>query len=175
MKKFFITISIINCMFITINAQQINGIKIGNQFWMISNITTDVPGSNNYNDDNKLGNRYGRLYTYEAATKVCPAGWRLPSVQDWNELLKVMGGEDKVAPLMLKTMNSGGFNAKLGGMATVGNFILLDSYGAFWTATEKDKDNAWLLYFTPKSTIVTVSYSVKSHGLSVRCLRDSSH
>lgn len=173
MKQIFFA-AVMFCSFtLSIKAQQINGIKVGNQVWMLSNLTTEVPGSWNYNEDAKIGDRYGRLYTYEAATKVCPSGWRLPTMQDWNDLIKTMGGEDKAAPMMLKHSSEGGFNAKLGGLATVGNFILLDSYGAYWTATEKDQANAWYLYFTPKSTIVTSTFSVKSHGLSVRCLRES--
>ncbi len=172
MKKFIYATIILSSFFISSEAQQINGIKVGDQIWMMSNLTSEIPGSWNYNEDHKLGNKYGRLYTYEAASKVCPAGWRLPSVKDWRQLLEVLGGEDKAAPLMLKSANEGGFNARLGGVATVGSFILLDSYGAYWTSTEKDNENAWFLFFTPKSTLVTSTYSVKSHGLSVRCLKN---
>jgi uncharacterized protein (TIGR02145 family) len=172
MKQIFFAAVLFSSVFISIKAQQINGIKVGNQVWMLSNVTTEIPGSWFYNEDAKLGHRYGRLYTYEAATKVCPSGWRLPTIKEWGDLISMMGGEDKAAPMMLKSSSEGGFNAKLAGLATVGNFILLDSYGAFWTSTEKDQENAWFLYFTPKSGIVTSTYSVKSHGLSVRCLHN---
>lgn len=145
--------------------------KVGNQVWMMSNVNSVVPGSWNYNDDPSFGNKYGRLYTYESAKKACPSGWHLPTVQDWSDLLVQMGGEDNAVPMMMKSYGEGGFNAKLGGIATVGNFQLIDNYGAFWTATENDKDNAWYIYFTPKSKSVTTSYSIKTHGLSVRCVK----
>lgn len=157
----------------TTNGQQTNTIKIGTQTWMASNLNAIVPGSWNYNDDPKLGARNGRLYTYQAAKNACPSGWRLPTLKEWSVLLDKLGGENKAAPIMLKSSQEGGFNAKLSGLATIGNFQLLDSYGAFWTATESDTENAWYLYFTTKTNLVTTSYSVKSHGLSVRCIKSN--
>ena len=173
MKKYFFVTIFLSSFFISGNSQQINTIKIGTQIWMMSNLNIDVPGSSNYNEDPKLGFKYGRLYTFEAAKNVCPKGWRLPSIKDWDELLTTMGGEDKAGTMLLKNSGEGGFNAKLGGVSTVGNYNLIDTYGAFWTATQNDKDNAWILFFTPKTNSVTSTYSVKSHGLSVRCLKNS--
>jgi len=171
MKRHFYLLIALSGLFITSSAQQINAIKIGSQTWTMSNLNIVVPGSWNYNDDPKMGSKYGRLYTYEAAKNVCPSGWRLPTVNDWSELLGKLGGEDLAAPMMLKSSGEGGFNAKLSGLATIGNYQLIENYGAFWTATENDKDNAWYLYFTSKSSLVTTSFSVKSHGLSVRCIK----
>lgn len=172
MKMQFYFLVALSCLFISGKAQQISTIKVGNQTWMMLNLNIAVPGSFTYNDDPKLESKYGRLYTYQAAKNACPEGWRLPTLKDWSELLDKFGGEDKAAPMMLKSSNEGGFNAKLSGLATVGNYQLLDNYGAFWTATENDRDNAWYLYFTPKSNLVTTSFSVKSHGLSVRCIKN---
>ena len=171
MKKQIYLLLLLSSIFQLSSAQPINSIKIGNQVWMLSNLNKEVPGSWNYNDDPSLGKKYGRLYTYEAAKNVCPAGWSLPTVKDWDELLSKLGGEDKAAPRLLKSSNEGGFNAKLAGLATVGNYQLLENYGAYWTATENDKTNAWFLYFSPKSNIVTSTFSVKTHGLSVRCIK----
>jgi uncharacterized protein (TIGR02145 family) len=51
-----------------------------------------------YNFDSNIGNDYGFLYTWEAATAdnwskdknpgqgICPDGWHLPSAREWNEL-----------------------------------------------------------------------------------------
>jgi len=172
MKKYFYVLIILCGVFISSNAQQINTIKIGTQIWMMSNLNINAPGSSNYNEDPKLGGKYGRLYTYEAAKNVCPAGWRLPTVKDWDDLLTTLGGEDKAAALLLKSSNEGGFNAKLAGVSTQSSFSLLDSYGAYWTATPNDKTNAWFVFFTLKTNAVTSTYSVKSHGLSVRCLKN---
>ena len=172
MKKYFYVTIILIGMFTSGRAQQISTIKIGTQIWMMSNLKIEVPGSSNYNEDPKLGNKYGRLYTYEAAKNVCPAGWRLPSVKDWDDLLTTLGGEDKAAAALLKSSGEGGFNAKLAGVSTESSYSLIDSYGAFWTATPNDKTSAWFVFFTPKTNAVTATYSVKSHGLSVRCLKN---
>lgn len=171
MKRVVFLTFILTGFLITGKSQQINGIKIGNQVWTISNIDTEVKGSYYYNENPQFAKKYGKLYTYEAATKACPAGWRLPTIKDWSDLLLFMGGEDKAAPKMLKNTSEGGFNAKLGGVSSVGNYNLLESYGAYWSASEQDKDNAWFIYITPKSAIVTSTYSLKTHGLSVRCVK----
>ena len=171
MKRKLYTVLFLTFMAFTCGAQEIKSIKIGNQVWMMYNLNINTKDSWNYNDDPKLGSKYGKLYTYQSAEKVCPAGWRLPTIKDWSELLVKLGGEDNASPMMMKNSGEGGFNAKLGGLATIGNFQLLDNYGAYWSASENDPNNAWYIYFTPKSKLVTVSFSNKSHGLSVRCIK----
>ncbi|NJK96140.1 MAG: hypothetical protein HC905_15615 [Bacteroidales bacterium] len=102
--------------------------------------------------------------------KACPKGWRLPNQQDWDELITFLGGEEKAGRL-LKLNTTTGFNAKLAGMAGVGNFRLLNSYGAFWTSTALDKENAWFIYLSSDTESATSTYSVKTHGLSVRYIK----
>jgi uncharacterized protein (TIGR02145 family) len=46
--------------------------------------------------------KYGRLYGWDAAMKACPAGWRLPTNNDWNALINFAGGE-KAAGKKLKS------------------------------------------------------------------------
>lgn len=172
MKDFFLALTLVLGGLGSLNAQQVNSVRIGSQTWMATNANKEIPGSSYYNDDVKNAPRYGKLYTYEAAKNVCPAGWRLPTVKDWDELLTNLGGEDKAASMLIKPTNDGGFNAKLAGIGTVGNYKLLDSYGAYWTSTANDKENAWFVYFTSKSNSVTTTFSVKSHQLSVRCIKN---
>jgi uncharacterized protein (TIGR02145 family) len=173
MKKFILLFTLSTSLYFTGNAQEIKSARIGNVVWMLSNLDVNVPGSSYYNEDKNLGMKYGRLYTYEAATNCCPSGWRLPTIKEWSELVNIMGGEDVATPNLLKSSQKGGFNAKLGGFGTMGRFQFLDVYGAFWSATETDKDNAWYVYFTSKTTLVTSSYSIKTHGLAVRCVKST--
>lgn len=49
-----------------------------------------VPGGNEKNVAT-----YGLLYNWEAAQKVCPQGWRLPSVEDWRELVLYLSHDEK--------------------------------------------------------------------------------
>lgn len=151
-------------------AQDFKTVKIGNQVWMANNLSVHVPGSWAYNEDPAMEAKYGRLYTWEAALKACPKGWHLPTLQEWEELTAFLGGEDKAG----KFLKSGGgvFNAKLAGMTGVSNFRLLNSYGAFWTATAQDAVNAWFIYLTSDDNAATSTYSLKTHGLSVRYIKD---
>jgi uncharacterized protein (TIGR02145 family) len=54
----------------------------------------------------------GYYYTWYAAQNVCPAGWRLPSDQDWTELTDFVGNPRATN---LLAGGSSGFNAKLVG------------------------------------------------------------
>lgn len=155
-----------------IKAQDFKTVKIGNQEWMANNLNVNVPGSWPYNEDPAMGAKYGRLYTWEAAVKACPKGWHLPTLEEWTELLNYLGGEEKAGKLL--KLSNFNFNAKLGGMTGVGNYRLLNSYGAFWTSTAVDKENAWFIYITKDTDAATSTYSVKTHGLSVRYIKNRS-
>ena len=48
-----------------------------------------------YNDDKENCHKYGRLYTWKAAMKACPTGWKLPDRKDWNFLSKYLGSSKK--------------------------------------------------------------------------------
>lgn len=155
----------------SLRSQEFKTIRIGKQEWMASNLKVKVPGSWAYNEDPALEAKYGRLYTWEAAIKACPKGWRLPSLTDWEELTTFCGGEDK-AGKTLKLNGPNCFNAKLAGVTGVGNFRLLESFGAFWTSTTFDKENAWYIYLSNSSHAATSTYSVKASGFSVRYIKN---
>jgi len=67
-------------------------VKIGNQVWMAENLNFDCEGSKCYDNDPKNAEKYGRLYDWETAMKVCPPGWHLPSKEEWVELVNFAGG-----------------------------------------------------------------------------------
>ena len=62
---------------------------------MIENLNYEIYGSYCYNDKDWNCLRYGRLYTWEAAQKACPPGWRLPSDEEWWNMAKLYGMADK--------------------------------------------------------------------------------
>jgi uncharacterized protein (TIGR02145 family) len=156
----------------SLKSQEFNTIRIGKQEWMASNLNIKISGSWAYNEDPALEAKYGRLYTWEAAVKACPKGWRLPTLMDWEELTTFLGGEDK-AGRALKLSGSSGFNAKLAGVTGVGNFRLLESFGAFWTSSAYDKENAWYIYLSTSNHAATSTYSVKTSGFSVRYIKNN--
>lgn len=61
-------------------------VRIGEQVWMAKNMDADVSGSFCYKGDSLNCKKYGRLYTWDAAQKVCPDGWRLPTENDFRQL-----------------------------------------------------------------------------------------
>ena len=80
--------------------------------------------------------KYGLLYTYDAALKALPEGWRLPTDEDWKKLEAklYMDGDElglleqwrgKQAGMLLKEENTG-FGILYGGTRAYGTF----NYGA---------------------------------------------
>jgi hypothetical protein len=71
-------------------------------WWLAENLRYELPGS--FPADRKPNERalatnpgydsekYGRLYTWEAAKKSPPPGWHLPSSREWQKMLNAYGG-----------------------------------------------------------------------------------
>lgn len=53
---------------------------------MAENLNFKADSSFCYNDDEAMCQKYGRLYTWKAAMSACPAGWHLPSEEEWGTL-----------------------------------------------------------------------------------------
>ena len=68
-------------------------VKINGKTWLAQNLNYDVgDGCWFYDNDPKNGEKYGRLYTWDAAKKVCPPGWHLPTDEEWKALANYFGG-----------------------------------------------------------------------------------
>ena len=77
-------------------------IAIGSQTWMAQNLNYDEKGYC-YNEDDANCAKYGRLYGFD--NKICPAGWHLPTIDEWNTLFNYVGGAS-VAGKVLKSTTS---------------------------------------------------------------------
>lgn len=152
-------------------AQDFKTIKIRNRTWMAENLSTDAHGSCCYNYSQEQCNKYGKLYTWDAAQKACPSGWHLPSESEWDELITYLGGEDQ-AGAVLKAGGSSGFNALLAGLSDTRGFSLLGFCGGFWSSTPFDKTHAWYYYLNNRDGSVTKTYFSTSYGFSVRCIKN---
>lgn len=60
--------------------------KIGQHYWMLRNLNYATPSSFCYDNDPKNCESSGRLYHFNEAKNICPAGWKLPNNQNWKDL-----------------------------------------------------------------------------------------
>jgi uncharacterized protein (TIGR02145 family) len=126
----------------------------------------------------------GRLYTWFTVAdskKICPAGWHIPTMAEWNELMIHLNGDfrqsynwDWSRQLNI-TGAEGGFWAQMAGFRYAnGQFPYGSNYGTYWwSATEASAANAFSVYCRPAIfEKVTQSEDNKKNGFSVRCVKD---
>lgn len=75
-------------------------VTIGGQTWMAENLNFSTKGSTCYNNQEANCLKFGRLYSGVEARTVCPAGWHLPSVEEWDRLYEFV--EEQAIALFAK-------------------------------------------------------------------------
>jgi len=181
-----------------------NSVTIGNQVWMAENLRTTKLNDGSAierifsydqtpiyfwydNDSVTYADPYGALYNWYAAAsvKLCPAGWHVPDVDDWNELSDFLGDESVAGGKLKETgtahwqspntdaTDDYGFAGLPGGIR-LGDFFGLGMEGNYWSSTQDINstsygkyrllyhDNAWMGNGSAR----------KYGGLSIRCLKD---
>ena len=149
-------------------------VELNGKRWLAQNLNFDVgEGCWFYDDDPKNGEKYGRLYTWEAAKKACPPGWRLPTDEEWTALHDKYGGAKGAYQALIDGGNSG-FAALLGGYRYPdGNYITLGVFGRYWSGTEKDAQHAsYFNFFGSDYGKLSRDDGAKSNGRSCRCIQD---
>lgn len=199
-----------------------DAVKTKTQIWMAENLkttkysngdligTTTPPTKDIYNEsmpkyqwayegNESYVDTYGRLYTWYAATdsrNICPAGWHVPTNNEWISLVRFVGGiydgytMDRVAGGKLKesgtahwlspntgAVNAIGFSALPGGSRWAESSIFsdLNVAGRWWTSTE-DPDRLlvfawhWGAWYTSAGSNPATSEA--SIGYSIRCIKD---
>jgi len=163
-------------------------VKIGDQYWMAENLNYNAgSGSWVYDNNSYYATTYGRLYNWETACDVCPAGWHLPSDAEFTELENYLSsngynGTEGTALKATAGWNSGGngtdnygFSALPGGGLLNGSnssFSGLGYYGYWWSSTQYSSSSARLCNLSYFLTLLYRYYDDKSNGYSVRCVKD---
>lgn len=154
-----------------------------NNWWTMENLNVDIPGSYCYNDSIIHCQKYGRLYTYEAAHKVCASlgkDWHLPSTDEWHNLLKHYGGAfkesvntGKEAFEKLLKVERPTFGMTLGGNKNLdGTYGRIEGHGFYWASTEFNDDNAGFLNFANGRKVLFLQPDMeKKRAISVRCIK----
>jgi uncharacterized protein (TIGR02145 family) len=152
-------------------------IEIGPLIWFSENLDYEAEGSKCYGNEPTNCQKYGRLYDWNTALKVCPKGWHLPSNDEWQELVDFVGGGE-VAGTKLKAKDFGGtddygFSALPGGSGySSGDFYDVGYDGDWWSSTEGSAANAYGRLMGHDDADVDKDYYDKTSLYSVRCVQD---
>ena len=186
-----------------------NAVTIGTQVWMAENLRTtkysngdtigttalDIANESTpkyqwpYDGDENNVAAYGRLYTWYAVAdsrNICPAGWHVPTDDDWTTLTTFLGGEDVAGGKLKETgtshwlapstgvTNESNFTALPGGYRNFdGTFGYLPSRGFWWSSTEHSTSLGYSRTMSSIFYFVGRDGTNKQFGFSVRCLKDN--
>jgi len=170
-------------------------VKIGNLTWTAENLNFETGNSVCYAAADSNCTKYGRLYDWETALRACPAGWRLPGSDDWDNLVLAAGGRIDYdcewdyggTRLQSKTgwkkhysgirnaTDDFGFSAVPGGFRDFLNYWEIGERAFWWSATKPDYDtgSVWALAISDGSQCVS-RYDLRVHltMLSLRCVKE---
>ncbi|MCK5839386.1 MAG: hypothetical protein KAG99_06025 [Bacteroidales bacterium] len=170
-------------------------LEIGSLCWMGENLNigTKIDGTEDPSENGEVEkycydniparcNDYGGLYPWyemmqyrpeEINRGICPLGWHLPSVHEWDTLVNYLGGTASAGPA-LKTEGASGFEAMLTGCRLQsGTFQNIDINGLYWSSTMIDTTKATFRYIDLNATGFYVADTGLTHGFAVRCVKDT--
>ncbi len=186
-------------------------VQIGNQIWMAENLKTSKYSNgdiiNNVSDSlqwqnltngawvyyNNNQDGCGKLYNWYAvmdSRNICPIGWHVPSIQEFNELANQIGGFS-VSGGKLKstgTIQSGtglweapntgatdefGFSGNPCGSRRENGEFHGKGYALFlWTSTEYDSSKASYRFLNYNMEGLEAFWLDKKSGFCIRCIMD---
>ena len=159
-------------------------VKIGTQTWMAENLNYHeewvgkTRGNKCYDNEDDKCEKYGRLYEWDDAIRLCPDGWHLPTRNEWNTLISYVG-ENASKKLKAKSddwkdkkgTDDYGFGALPGGYKT-DVFEKINYATDWWTATEQDDYISYEIFMEGDGLRETKDS--KYYQYSVRCVLGSS-
>jgi hypothetical protein len=179
-------------------------LKIGKQFWMIRNLNVDTfcngdkipevtdliewgklttPAWCNLDNLKDNGDCYGKLYNWYAVNDsrgLAPKGYHIPSLDEWRELIKCLGGTKNTNKNLRstygwvsdKSFNVNGFSAIPGSYRSIdGEFFCAGYFAGWWTSTENGT-KAFVVGLGWDRNFVEEKKLQKQYGVSLRCIRN---
>ncbi len=179
---------------------------IGKQGWMKENlkvthyrdgsVITNVTGTtewaaltngawSEYNNSASTGTTYGKLYNGFAVEtgKLCPAGWRVPTDDDWTELMDFLGGSSVAGGKMRQpgttlwkspnegATNSSEFTALPGGFrGPTGPFYMISEVALWWSSSSSDDRLPYWITTYSNTQLSRNNPVPKVNGIAVRCI-----
>lgn len=187
-------------------------IAIGSQLWMKENlkvtrfndrsdiapVTSDsdwiklvTPAYCWYNNESSNKDPYGAMYNWYAVNtkKLCPAGWHVPTDEDWNQLTDFLGGLTAASAKLMETgtshwtgpnslaTNESHFTAVPGGYRSgvYGKFFSMGQNTTWWSSTSLDSNKASaraIINYSDSANRVLLITDIKQYGHSVRCVKE---
>ena len=168
-------------------------ITVGGITWQARNLNNPEVGVS-YRESPILDDAMGRLYNWKEAQTACPAGWHLPSADNFATSFTVVEGDQIQAGNLIanasflgdemweywpqvKITNLFGFNAIPTGYVDMNdNFTPYENYGEYacwWTSDQLNDDEGVYLYIFDENPVVQTGSGDKySLYMSVRCVKD---
>jgi len=164
-------------------------VVIGTQTWMAENLNYNVSGRKCYGNNEANCTTYGGLYDWATVSEgVCPAGWHIPSTDEWKTLrdyVEVGKACTSCAGKYLKSKESWnsrngedafGFAALPGGHVTSdGSFGYIGKYGQWWTSKEQDAEHGVFRRMSFENDSIGNYYDDKTISFSVRCVQNATN
>jgi hypothetical protein len=135
---------------------------IGKQTWFSENLAYKAEkGCWAYDNNQNNVAKYGYLYDWNTAMRLCPTGWHLPSDAEWSTLWENSSINAGFEPIL-----GGGYGAAIG-------FVYIEIIGYWWSSTENNigEVSYWLRIKDYRS--VDRRSGGKESGNSVRCIKDN--
>jgi uncharacterized protein (TIGR02145 family) len=176
-------------------------VKIGGQWWMAENlrVTKDPEGnpirSFVYNNDDRMASTYGRLYTWQAMMNgssspetqgIAPAGWHIPSLEEWQTLIDYLGGSEVAGGKMKETglehwaaPNAGATNSSGLTLVAAGSYVVsqnrycdLKAGAHILTSSSEGDFGIFVAVATHSADIGSSSIPKADIAFSVRCVKN---
>lgn len=170
-------------------------VRIGCDCWTAENLRSTLDRQGNpvestiyhadlYPDTTENVKRYGRLYTWSAALLtraavipgICPAGWALPSVEQYENLIPYGSDALRKPNEWLEdntATNTTGFSAVpagyYNGNAQAHYLLLGDAF--FWTSENSNETIGKVAHIRYICPVLEIKDMTKTNGASIRCIK----